>query len=499
MPKLIYLAGLIALLPGAVFATEPVKTDSVLAAVRAGNTAALQKALKQHGNANEGDVDGTTALHWAVVGDSAAMVDALLAAGANPNAKNDYGRTPLSIALDHANAPLTAALLKAGADPRAPLPSMGNALMAAARTGNSAVISALLKAGVNVNEPEKISGQTALMWAASEGHVEAVKTLLDGGADVKLKTTDEDLTAMFFAVRKGSIGVVEELLAAGANINDRTESETLTGRDQGQVKVPGDSMVVLAIHNAHFNLADFLLNKGADPNQAGVRWTPLHALSRVRNYEEAQFPPPIARSGEMDSLDLARHLVAKGANVNAQAKTTTAKRPGTDQNYKDIRGATPFFLAAKSGDIPYMRMLLAAGADPSIALDDHTTPLMVAAGIGCVTGQWIEQERDILAAVKLLVEETHADVNAMNDDHETALHGGACRSMDSVIQYLVDKGAKLNVKDADDQTPLELAVQGLVRASTINGPKIATFHTEAHTIALLKKLTEAQGAQAAAH
>jgi uncharacterized protein len=499
MPKFIYLAGLLAALQGAVFANEPVKTNSVLTAVKDGNTAALQKALGQHGNANEADTDGTSALHWAVSGDRAEMVEALLAAGANPNAKNVYGRTPLAIALDHANAPLTEALLKAGADPRMPLPGMGTALIAAARTGSAAVINVLLKTGINVNEPERIYGQTALMWAASEGHVEAVKALLDGGADVKLKTTEEDLTAMFFAVRKGSIGVVEELLAAGANINDRTETETLTGRDQGQVKVPGDSMLVLAIHNAHFNLADFLLNKGADPNQAGVRWTPLHALSRIRNYEEAQFPPPMARSGEMDSLELARHLIAKGANVNAQAKTTTAKRPGTDQNYKDILGATPFFLAAKSGDIPYMRLLLASGADPSIALDDHTTPLMVAAGIGCVTGQWIEQERDILAAVKLLVEETHADVNAMNDDHETALHGGACRSMDSVIQYLVDKGAKLNVKDADDQTPLELAVQGLVRASTINGPKIATFHTEAHTIALLKKLTEAQGTQAALH
>src|SRR6202043_891635 len=96
---------------------------------------------------------------------------------------------------------------------------------------------------------------------------------------------------------------------------------------------------------------------------------------------------------------------------NAAGKTTVVRRTGGDQNYKDLIGATPFFLAAKSGDVPYMRMLLAAGANPKTPLNDHTTPLMVAAGIGCVPGQWIEPEHDVLAAVKILVEELKADVN----------------------------------------------------------------------------------------
>jgi ankyrin repeat protein len=496
MRRIVFVAGLIAAMAGGLFANENANADSVLAAVKAKNTAAVQKALQQHGDANEADPDGTSALHWAALEDRLDIVEALLAAGAKPNVTNDYGRTPLAVALDHANAPITEALLKGGADPRMRLPGMGTALIAAARTGSAAVINLLLNTGVNPNELEPNTGQTALIWAAAEGHAEAVKALIDGNADISLHT-GKGQTVMFFAVRKGNIAVVDALLTAGADINERAASEKLTGKNDAQEIVPGDSMLVLAINNAHFNLADFLLNKGADPNLAGARWTPLHALSRVRNYEEAQFPPPIVRPGELDSLELAKHLVAKGANVNARAKTTTARRPGGDQNYKDFLGGTPFFLAAKSGDVPYMRVLLALGADPSIPLDDHTTPLMVSAGIGCVTGQWIEQERDILAAVKLLVEETHADVNAMNDDHETALHGGACRSADSVIQYLVDKGAKLNVKDSDDQTPLELAVQGLVRASAINGPKISTFHTEDHTIALLKKLTAAQGTQTA--
>lgn len=496
MPKIAFVAGLAAALAGVLFAGEVVKARSVLDAVKSGDIAAVKKALQQHGDAGEADPDGTSALHWAVVEDHLDMVQALLAAGVDPDVKNDYGRTPLAVALDHASAPITEALLKGGADPRLRLPGMGTAMIAAARSGNPAVINALLNNGVNVNELEPTSGQTALMWAAAEGHAEAVKALIDGGADVNVHAA-RGQTALFFAVRKGNISVVDALLTAGAEINDRAAPEKLNAKNDAQVSVPGDSMLVIAINNAHFKLADFLLSKGADPNLAGARWTPLHALSRVRNYEEAQYPPPIVRPGELDSLELAKHLIAKGANVNARAMTTTARRPGTDQNYKDLIGGTPFLLAAKSGDVPYMRVLLAAGADPATPLEDHTTPLMIAAGIGCVTGQWIEQERDVLSAVKLLVEETHADVNAMNDDHETALHGGACRSADSVIQYLVDKGAKLNVKDADDQTPLELALQGLTRASAINGPKIATFHTEDHTIALLKKLTAAQGTQTA--
>ncbi len=494
MPRIILVFGLTALLSGVVFAAETVTTISVADAAKTGSIALVRKALEQRGDVNQADPDGTTALHWAVVGDHLEIVQALLEAGAKPNVRNVYGRTPLAVALDHANEPLTLALLKSGADPRMRLSGMGTALIAAARTGNAAIINALRATGINFNELEPTTGQTALMWAAAEGHPDAVKALLDGGADVKVHSA-KGQTALFFAVRKGNIDVVDRLLTAGADITERTASETLTAKNDAKVDVPGDTMLVVAINNAHFNLTDFLLNKGADPNQAGARWTPLHALSRVRNYEEVQFPPPMVNYGEMDSLELAKRLIAKGANVNARAATTTARRPGGDQNYKDLIGATPFFLAAKSGDVPYLKLLLSLGADPTIPLEDHTTPLMVAAGIGCVTGQWIEQERDIFAAVKFLVEETHADVNAMNDDHETALHGGACRSVDSVIQYLVDKGANLNVKDSDEQTPLELAVQGLVRASSINGPKISTFHTEDHTIALLKKLTEAMNTQ----
>jgi ankyrin repeat protein len=469
---------------------------SVLDTVKAGNLPAVQTALQQRGDPNEKEADGTTALHWAVQEGRADIVRVLLASGARANATNQYGLTPLAGALMKGNAPITEDLLKAGADAKVRVPGMGPALIAAAHVGNPSVIQALLKAGASANETEKATGQTALMWAAAEGHEEAAKVLLTGGADCRVRSAKGD-TAMFFAVRRGDIAVVDALLAAGADVNERTISETTNARNGAKETVPGNTMLVVAVLNAHFRLADFLLSKGADPNAAGAQWTALHALSRLRDYEEHQYPPPMIQPGEIDSLEFARRLIADGANPNARALTTTVKRGPGDQNYKDLAGATPFFLAAKSGDVPYMRLLLAVGVDPSIPSNDKTTPLMIAAGVGCVPGQWIEPERDLLAAAKLLVEELKADVNAVNDRNETALHGAVCRSADSVIKFLADNGAAFEIKDADGLTPLDKAVDHIYLPITINGPVLNRFGAQEHTIVLLKELTQRRAAKSA--
>jgi ankyrin repeat protein len=249
-------------------------------------------------------------------------------------------------------------------------------------------------------------------------------------------------------------------------------------------------MLVVAIMNAHYELADLLLNRGADPNAAGTHWAPLHVLIRIRNYEEAQYPAP-AGSGSLDSLEFAKRLLNHGANPSARAEAYTSKRPGGDQNYDEFKGATPFFLAAKAGDLPMLRLLLDAKADYTTTTLINTTPLMVAAGVGCVTGQWIEPEADVLATVKLLVEELHADVNARNDKNETALHGAACRAMDSVVQYLADKGAILDIRNSDDMRPLDIVVDGIAKPININGIPIEEIGFSDHTAALLRKLMAA--------
>jgi ankyrin repeat protein len=472
---------------------------SLVEAVKSGRLPEVQKSLQSRANPNEADSDGTSALLCAVEEDRLDIVKALIAAGANVNAKNHFGAAPLALALMDGSVAIAEELLKAGADPKTKVPELGSALLAASHLGSAAVIEALLKAGVNVNETEPSTGQTPLMRAAAEGHEEAVRKLLKAGADYKAKSTRGE-TALFFAVRAGCQGVTAALLEAGADVNERASPDAGGRRGMGgggmpAAKAPGDSMLVVAILNAHFRLADFLLSKGADPNSVSGNWTPLHSMSRIRNYEEMQYPPPVVTPGEMDSLELAKHLLERGANPNVKGATTVARRVGGDQNYKDLIGATPFFLASKSGDVPYMRLLLKAGANPATPIDDHTTPLMVAAGIGCVPGQWVEPESDVLAAVKMLVEELKADVNATNDAHETAVHGAVCRGADSVIQYLVDKGARLDVKDEDGQTPLDQVEHGLNRAVSINGPKIIIFHSPDHTIALVRKLTAQQMGQ----
>jgi len=443
--------------------------------------------------ADQAEPDGTTPLHRAVQQDRLDDVQALLTAGANVNAKNRYGVTPLLVAATNGNAPIAQALLKAGADVRVIVPETGSILMAASRTGNPEVIRLLLGAGADVNFAEPHSGQTALMWAAAEGHSEAVKALLTGGAKVNAQAQDTKM-ALFFAVRKGDIESVKALLAAGANVNERIAPVEMPNCEICKQYPPGtlfnkygDSVLVIAILNANYDVADLLLDKGADPNASGTHWAPLHALIRIRNYEETQFPAPKG-TGKLDSLEFAKHLLAHGANPSARSDGYTTKRSSGDQNYEEFKGATPFFLAAKAADLPMLNLLLAAKADYVTPIETHTTPLMVAAGIGCVTGQWIEPEHDVLETVKLLVEKLGANVNAINDRNENAVHGAACRAMDSVVQYLADKGAKLDVKNADGMTPLDLVVDGIAKPVEISGQPIEKIGYSDHTAALLRKL-----------
>jgi uncharacterized protein len=468
-------------------------TVSLLEAARAGNLSAVQASLQHQKDTRQTEPDGTTALHWAVQQDRLDIVQALIAAGANVNAKNRYGTTPLLLAVSNGNASVTTALLKAGADVRVNIPEMGSILIAAARTGSPDVIRLVLAAGADVNFAERYSGQTALMWAAAEGHAPAIKALIAGGAKIGAQTHDKKM-ALFYAVRKGDIESVKVLLAAGADVNERLAPEEIQDCEICRHFPPGttyskygDSVLVIAILNANFDVADLLLNKGADPNAAGTHWSPLHALIRTRNYEETQFPAPRG-TGKLDSLEFAKHLLAHGANPSARAEGYTTERSSGDQNYEEFKGATPFFLAAKAADLPMLHLLLDAKADYATPIETHTTPLMVAAGVGCVTGQWIELERDVLETVKLLVEHLGADVNARNDRNENSVHGAACRAMDSVVQYLADKGAKLDVKNADGMTPLDLVVDGIAKPVRISGQPIEKIGYSDHTAALLKQL-----------
>ena len=430
--------------------TLPGQSRTLLDVVKAGDAAAARTLLARGGDPNSADADGSTVLHFAVENDETELIQALLAAGARARVANRHGITPLHLAATNGNATIVQRLIAAGADVNGVTPGGETALMMAARTGDPETIKALLTHGAMVDAKEGWRGQTALMWAATENNAAAIRLLVEAGADVKTKSTGGSFTAFLFAVRGGHIEAARALLDSGANVNERLSD--------------GMSALVLALYNAHFELAAFLLDRGADPNAAEQGWTALHQVAWSRRPNRGFNMPGAVPTGRIDSLELVRKLVAKGANVNA--RMTKEPRDG-NRNMLNRIGATPFVMAAKSADVPLMRVLLESGADPKIKTNDGTSALMAAAGVGVYgPGESPGTHEEALEAVKLAYEAGGGDVNDVNRDGETALLGAVYRGgAVPVIQFLSDKGAKLDVANKKQWTPL-LAAEGVVYASS---------------------------------
>jgi uncharacterized protein len=430
--------------------TLPGQSRTLLDVVKAGDAAAARTLLARGGDPNSADADGSTVLHFAVENDETELIQALLAAGARARVANRHGITPLHLAATNGNATIVQRLIAAGADVNGVTPGGETALMMAARTGDPETIKALLTHGAMVEAKEGWRGQTALMWAATENNAAAIRLLVEAGADVKTKSTGGSFSAFLFAVRGGHIDAARALLDSGANVNERLSD--------------GMSALVLALYNAHFELAAFLLDRGADPNAAEQGWTALHQVAWSRRPNRGFNMPGAVPTGRIDSLELVRKLVAKGANVNA--RMTKEPRDG-NRNMLNRIGATPFVMAAKSADVPLMRVLLESGADPKIKTNDGTSALMAAAGVGVYgPGESPGTHEEALEAVKLAYEAGGGDVNDVNRDGETALLGAVYRGgAVPVIQFLSDKGAKLDVANKKQWTPL-LAAEGVVYASS---------------------------------
>jgi ankyrin repeat protein len=292
------------------------------------------------------------------------------------------------------------------------------------------------------------------MWAAAEGHAAVVDALFKAGADPRARLKS-GFTAMLFAAREGRAEVVRSLLKAGVDANEVIEAARQSG---GYAPRNGMSALMLAVENGHFDLAAELLEVGADPNDERSGFTALHALTWVRKPSRGDDPdgqPPPAESGTMNSLQFARKLVARGADVNAQLRKGAAGR-----GKLNLTGATPFLLASKTADLPYMRLLVELGCDPLRPNKDGCTPLMAAAGIGTLApDEEAGTEAEALAAVEYLLT-LGADVNTVDANGETAMHGAAYKSLPSMVRFLADRGAKIEVwnrKDRYGWTPLMIA------------------------------------------
>jgi ankyrin repeat protein len=442
-------------------------------AVQHRNKQAVLSLLSQHADVNAPQGDGATALHWAAYWEDAETTVLLIRAGAHVDVRNEYGVTPLSVAAGNGNAAVIEQLLKAGTNPNGTVRSGETPLMLAARTGHVEAVKLLLSAGADVNAKETWNEQTALMWAAAQGHAPVVQVLIDHHADIKARG-NSGATPLLFAVRRGNVDTVRALLAAGADVN--------------AARPDGATPLLVAVINGHEDLVDLLLDKGADPNIEGgstdltrpgmhavpmvlkfreltdaefnaenrrvnnIWGTPLHAAVHMANWEVGD----VHFSVTFDKVRVIKSLLAHGANVNAQIRSEEPRWQG--QRYRrPLTGATPFVLAAKAADLELMRLFLAHGADPTITTKTHITPLMAAAGIGWASNQDRASESQVLEAVTFLVNELGADVNTANDYNETAMHAAAYRGANSVVQFLFDKGAKLDVVAKDGRTPLAVA------------------------------------------
>jgi uncharacterized protein len=450
---------------------RPLKYVTLLSTAAAlsisGGTIAAQRAS---GNiaANAVEPDGTTPLHRAVHRNDVKAAETLIRAGADVNAANRYGVPPLSLAATNGNAALLELLLKSGANPNATQSEGETALMTAARTGIPAAVKALLAHGADVNAKESWRGQTALMWAAAEGHAETIQLLLEAGAQINARS-NTGWTALLFAAREGQIAAVKTLLAGGADVNETLLARPGRGRGAGAAGVgggagagarpttKGSSALVVAVGSAHFELAAALLDAGADPNAAAQGWTALHHVTWVRKPGTGSNDPAPYGSGNMDSLTLVRKLKEHGADVNARV----TRRPPAGVTALNFVGATPFLMAARGGDIELMRLLVELGADPLLPNEDGTTPLMAAAGVGTQSpGEDAGSPPEALEAVKLALELGN-DVNAVDKNGNTAMHGAAFKQLPEVVKLLAARGADINVwnkKNVSGWTPLRIAV-----------------------------------------
>lgn len=570
-------------------------------AAMAGDKDTVRALLKQGVDVNAAQGDGMTALHWAARRGDVDLAAMLLYAGANARASTRLGAyTPLIMASQNGNAALIDALIRAGADPKAATTNGTTPLMLAAASGQADAVKLLLDKGADPNAKESARGETALMFAANFNRVEAMKALLEKGADIQAATkvvdlagltspeeeffrqqqqggqvpgqgrgpggpggpgapggpaaaqggppggpaagpgrgpqgggaqataggqggqggpqgggpgfgrgpggpgaapanrgpdiagvtrqyrfnelvsTQGGLTPLLFAARQGHLQSVQALLDAGAKIN--------------QVSV-GDktSPLLMAIINGHYDLAKFLVEQGADVKAASENGaTPLYGVLNVQWAPKALYPQPRAYTQQKTThLEMMKILIEKGADVNARLKMKVwYSGYNFDLAGVDEIGATPFWRAAYASDVEAMKLLVAHGADPKIPsarpagrprtgdggrenVQDVSglppvpvggaavTPLQAASGVGYSEGFAANSHRyapgGMLAAVKYLIEELGADVNARDHEGSTALHHAASRGDVEMILYLVSKGADVKAVNREGQSTADMA------------------------------------------
>ena len=444
-------------------------------------------------------INSYTPLFFAAREGNAAVVAALLKGGADAQAVSSTGSTPLMLAAASGHADSVRALLDAGATVDAKEKARGQtALMFAAAYNRVDVVTLLAARGADVKATSKVvdlfeltredpapqAGAGTAAGRSGSAPAPPARAPQVPGVDRAYNYNEligymGGMTPLMFAAREGHVGVARALLEAGADVNQPRDGDQTTP-------------LLMATLNGQFDLGKYLLERGANPNLAGENGaTPLYAVLNVVYAQKSNYPQPRAFTQQKQTyLEFMTALLDGGANPNARlTKKVWYSGYNSDLSGVDETGATPFWRAAYASDLPAMKLLVARGADPYIPTikpagrprfgdqqrevtdvsglaplpvgGPSVSPLMAATGVGYAEGfaanSHIIHPAGWMPAVKYLIEEVGADVNARDHEGNTALHNAASRGDVEMILYLVSKGADVKAVNREGQTTADMA------------------------------------------
>ena len=439
-----------------------------------------------------------TPLYLAAKGGYADVVAVLLAGGADAKAVTSNGTTPLMIAAAAGDTRSITSLIENGADINAKDGAKGETpLIFAAGFNRTDAVKLLLARGADHKVTTKVVDlfaltapeEEAMLRGAGGNAPPGARPAANRPADVagatrayrynELISTQGGLSALLFAARQGYTDTAKALLDGGADVNQLNAGDRT-------------SPLLMSIINGHFDLSLMLLERGANPNAPAFNGVaPLFAVLNLQWAPKSLYPSPKAYQQQKTTyLELMQALIAKGADPNARVgRKVWYQAYNSDYAGFDEVGATPFFRAAYASDVAAMKLLVAAGADSHLGtmkpagrpftgegtrqIQDTSgvppvpyggpaiLPIHAATGVGYGEGFAANSHRyaptGFLPAIKYLVEETGADVNAADHEGNTPLHLCASRGDNECIKYLVAKGADVMRVNREGNTTVDMA------------------------------------------